>query len=313
MNDNFYITLISNAPSRYQETNTTSSFRTDLYSELPINNGENYEVALTEVLYLHSWKIKAGIIEYSFENDLKTIEICIFDGENISKLLKRINSQILETIGRKIFDKRLKVYEIESLKKDNQKKLNEIKGKYPRNDYETGLDNDVISDIKKTESEIVEMPKFFLENDNIFIGIYNTARIQFFGIINTILKIKNKENISKIYLKENGLTRKEQINETFTFKESEPIQITQKLYFYTDFISNQFVSNIKTPLLRSIIIDYHDEVQIKATHFSSPYYLKVNKTNISSILIEIKDEKGLPIMFENATVEIKLHFRRIKK
>jgi hypothetical protein len=59
MSDDFYVTLISNAPSRYEETNTTSSFRTDLYSELPINNGQ-FEVALTEVLYIHSWRINAG-------------------------------------------------------------------------------------------------------------------------------------------------------------------------------------------------------------------------------------------------------------
>ena len=101
-------------------------------------------------------------------------------------------------------------------------------------------------------------------------------------------------------------------NETI-FSETEPIQITQKLYFYTDFISHQFVSNIKTPLLRSIVIDYHTDYKIKASHFDSPYYLKINKTSINSILIEIKDERGQPILFENSSVEIKLHFRKTQK
>ena len=309
MND-FYVTLISNAPSRYEATNTTSSFRTDLYSELPTEN-EQYEVARTEVLYVHSWKINAGILTYKYkEEETSKINLYILDGENITAFIKRLNAQISETIGKKIYNQRLKVFQEENLKTDNQTKLNKMKGIYPNHKYELSLDNDVINDIKKNEGELIEAPKFFIENGDVYLGIYNIVEIQIFGPVNNILKTENQENVSKLYKKVEGVIRKEQINKETTFKETEPIQITQKLYFYTDIIAHQFVTNIKTPLLRSIIIDYHSDIKIKSSHFSIPYYLKINKTSINSILIEIKDEKGQPILFENSSVEIKLHFRK---
>jgi hypothetical protein len=283
MSDDFYVTLISIAPSRYEETNTTSSFRTDLYSELPINNGQ-FEVALTEVLYIHSWRINAGKLSYKFNDVTTFINIYILDGETISTFLKRLNTQISEIIGKKIYDERLKVYQEETLKPDNQAKLKEMRGKYPTNKFELALDRDIISDIKKTEGEFVEAPKFFLDAGNIYLGIYNKVELQIFGVLNSILNSNNTDNVSKTYKKETESNGKEQINNETIFSETEPIQITQKLYFYTDFISHQFVSNIKTPLLRSIVIDYHTDYKIKASHFDSPYYLKINKTSINSLI-----------------------------
>ena len=213
-------------------------------------------------------------------------------------------------IGKKIYNKRLTIFQEENLKTGNQTKINQMKGKYPTHKYELSLDNDVIKDIKQTEGELIEAPKFFIENGDVYLGIYNIVEIQIFGPLNNILKIENQESVSKLFKKADGVIRKEQINKDTTFKETEPIQITQKLYFYTDIIAHQFVANIKSPLLRSIIIDYNSDIKIKSSHFSIPYYLKINKTSINNILIEIKDEKGQPILFENSSVEIKLHFRK---
>jgi hypothetical protein len=105
--DNFYITLVSDAESRYID-NTTSSFRTDISNEIETQN--DYYVALTEVIYLHSWKINAGVLQYSYKGDDIIIYLEIFDGESISEFFSRINKTLIDKVLIKIYDQRFIEY-----------------------------------------------------------------------------------------------------------------------------------------------------------------------------------------------------------
>jgi hypothetical protein len=301
--DNFYITLVSNAESRYID-NTTSSFRTDISNEIQTQN--DYYVALTEVIYLHSWKIDAGILHYSIKNDDITLLLEIFDGESISEFFSRINKSLFDSVLRKIYDQRFIEYVKQLNLPNTDEQIKNFDGILPKNGYDTFKEESVIANIIASESEIKLIPKFYLYENNLYIKIENDASIKFEGRIKELLKT------TKSIFKSDLPRRLERINDDGIFSSQKPLQITQKLYIYTDIIDYQYVASIKSPLLRTIVIDYNTDYKIKTSHFDTPYYLKVNKTNISTILIEIKDEKGNPIHFENSSVELKLHFKKIK-
>ena len=301
--DNFYITLVSNAESKYID-NTTSSFRTDIANEIQTQN--DYYVALTEVIYLHSWKINAGILQYSFKDDDITIFLEIFDGESLSEFFSRINKSLLDNVLIKIYDKRFIEYMRQLKLPNNEEQIKSLDGILPKNKYYSFKEDLVIANILANESEIKEIPKFYLYENNLYLKIENGASIKLDGVIKELLKT------NKSVFKSELPRRLERINDDGIFYNQKPLQITQKLYIYTDIIDYQYIANIKSPLLRTIVIDYNTDFIIKTTHFDTPYYLKVNKTNISTILIEIKDEKGNPIHFENRSVEFKLHFKKIK-
>lgn len=301
--DNFYITLVSNAESRYID-NTTSSFRTDIANEIQTQN--DYYVALTEVIYLHSWKINAGILQYSFKDDDIKIFLEIFDGESLSEFFSRINKSLLDNVLIKIYYKLFIEYMRQLKLPNNEEQIKSLDGILPKNKYYSFKEDLVIANILGNESEIKEIPKFYLYENNLYLKIENGASIKLDGVIKELLKT------NKSVFKSELPRRLERINDDGIFYNQKPLQITQKLYIYTDIIDYQYIANIKSPLLRTIVIDYNTDFKIKTTHFDTPYYLKVNKTNISTILIEIKDEKGNPIHFENSSVELKLHFKKIK-
>ena len=303
MSDNFYVTLVSNSESRYED-NTTSSFRTDLINE--IQTSSDYYVALTEFIYLHSWKIRAGTLEYTLNSEKQEIKIEVFDGETIEDLLSRLNTTIKDLVLKKIYRSRHLQFE-EIVKLSNpQEKLKSVEGILPSDYYNDSPDIRVIYDITRNDVEYTDAPKFLLFEKNIYISITNKAVIKIEGLISEVINCRKN-----VLFQINSIGKLEKINQEVLFSKEKPIQLTQKLYIYSDLIEYQYIANLKSPLLRTIVIDYHTDYKIKTSHFNSSYYLKVNKTNFSSILIEIKDEKGNPILFEKSSVELKLHFKRI--
>ena len=81
------------------------------------------------------------------------------------------------------------------------------------------------------------------------------------------------------------------------------------LYIYTDIIDYQLVGSTRIPLLRNLVLDYNSTRKTIWVHYDQPHYLRVNKTEIRSILIDIRDDKGNKILFDSGSITIKLHFR----
>jgi hypothetical protein len=52
------------------------------------------------------------------------------------------------------------------------------------------------------------------------------------------------------------------------------------------------------PLLRTLVIDYKNVGRTLISHFDTPHYIKINKEEINSILIDIRDNLGEKIYFE---------------
>lgn len=81
------------------------------------------------------------------------------------------------------------------------------------------------------------------------------------------------------------------------------------IFVYTNIIEDCIVGNASVPLLRNVLVsgNYGDIVQ---QTFIQPHYLNISQNRIKDIEIILRDDKGELIPFEHGKVIIKLHFRR---
>ncbi len=84
------------------------------------------------------------------------------------------------------------------------------------------------------------------------------------------------------------------------------------MYVYTDIIEYQSVGDSYVPLLRCVHItrESNDTVSVR---YDKPHYASVNKSNITDITIELKDDQNRVIPFAYGKVIVKLHFRPTKQ
>ncbi len=83
------------------------------------------------------------------------------------------------------------------------------------------------------------------------------------------------------------------------------------MYIYTDMIEYQSVGNSYVPLLRTVHIEGAPN-GIVSIRFDKPHYAPVNKSNITDICIEVKDDQNKYVRFTYGKVVAKLHFRPVK-
>ena len=143
-------------------------------------------------------------------------------------------------------------------------------------------------------------------NENVFLQFANTFHtIEFKGRICEILKT-NEYTVfkgSKNDLNYIPVNTIEKINQYSL------ITLVGVLYIYTDIIDYQLVGSGRIPLLRNVVLDYNESRKTTWVHYDQPHYLRVNQTEIRSILIDIRDENGNKILFDSGSITIKLHFR----
>ena len=310
----FYVTLPSNSDSSDPE-NTTTNYTTN-YKETIKLPGE-YEVALVEAIYNLSWFLPVGSILYSYSETNKTPEIEVIpiifhDGDSIIHLIEKLNTRLQEYVLIKKYNERYKLYkeneELTFRNKDNSlfNKIILPDTLFPHSIYGTKNNMSVINDIKTKEGEYVQLPMLKYSNEEIFFQFSNTFHfIKFKGQICDILKTNESDMFSsdkKVlnYVKVNTL---EKINQ-FSL-----ISLVGALYIYTNIIDYQYVGSGRIPLLRNIVLDYNSTRKTTWIHYDMPHYLRVNQTEIRSILIDIRDDKGNKILFDSGSITIKLHFR----
>jgi hypothetical protein len=127
----------------------------------------------------------------------------------------------------------------------------------------------------------------------------NRQKSQF--IVKPFIAIRNEKN--NIFL----------INDKkITVKRKEFIPMVKHFVIYTNIIEDNLVFNTLAPVLKIIKPEgiYSDYI---CKTFDNPHYLHVNKTFISSILIQIKDQDLNFVQFNPGSFVIKLHFRPVKK
>ena len=301
----FYVTLPSNAVSSSNKNNTTTCYRTDFDDRIILNS--NYEVGVVEVIYKLSWFLPVGSIRYSYSKDkYENIPIVFHDGDSIKKCIEKINLSMQEYVIIKIYNQRYQKF-IDNV--DPKIILDEKL--YPRSSYNIENKNNnlqVVDDIRKNENEYIKIPMIRINNDELFIQFSNMMyTLKFNGQLAEILNTDENQIFSNVSEKYETFFVK--INSKERVNSEEIISLVGTLYIYTDIIEHQYVGQNRMPLLRNIVIDYNTNQRTTWTHYDVPHYIKVNKTEISSILIDIRDEYGNKILFDNGSLIIKLHFR----
>lgn len=98
---------------------------------------------------------------------------------------------------------------------------------------------------------------------------------------------------------------------------SRPASLTgampSSMFVYSDISENCITGDVQTPLLRVVPIDA-DNFQYGTTKiksFSAPRYIPLIRNNLHTIEIDIRDEFGNSIPFEQGTLTVTLHFKRL--
>ena len=81
------------------------------------------------------------------------------------------------------------------------------------------------------------------------------------------------------------------------------------IFVYTDIIDYQLVGDSYSQLLQTVITTDKNYASIVSTKFDNPHYVPVNKSMITSINIDLRDDLGNKILFQNGKTIAKLHFR----
>jgi hypothetical protein len=185
------------------------------------------------------------------------------------------------------------------------------------------LFNNIETKLKKIFLDKKLYIKFTIESNNIKIKIkelLSTDEIQYDQIENDSNKKKISTNnnyfvqlsgILPIILEcsKNKFFDNDELSNIYTAKSI--IHKNESFYFYTDIIDYQFVGDTKAPLLTtaSIIGEPGNAIQI---FFENPQYVDVNKSELFTINIQIKNSQDEFIRFSNnslSNVIVKLHFR----
>jgi hypothetical protein len=323
MNQTGYITLPSNEKDTNTE-NTTTRYITNF--DQPIKLDGLYEIALVEAIYKQSWFVPVGFVNYSY-SELGTpvnwikIPILFYDSENIIHFCKRINDQMKTFILVKIYNSRFELSKIiKNLKNENDKETKFDETLYPKTEYDLSnkIKNkqSVIEDIKKNEREYVDSPTLIYHNKHIIIEFKNKIQaVTFEGDIASILKCEIFNNIineSKVFNASNNLNQTSLLEcEIDLIDATQAIYLLGTLFIYSDIADYVYYGSRMMPLLRTLVIDYKTPGRTLISHFDTPHYIKINKEEINSILIDIRDQEGRKIYFDNSQIAIKLHYRPI--
>lgn len=83
----------------------------------------------------------------------------------------------------------------------------------------------------------------------------------------------------------------------------------KSIYVYMDIIENQYVGDVKVPLLRVIPINssYGD---VSCVKYDKPHFISLNRSNIQTIEVNLMDDAGEFISFEAGKAIVTLVFRR---
>lgn len=285
----FYVTLPSNSSMDLFPNNTISNFSVALKE--PIRLEKNYEVALVEITYKHSWSLNVGnlfidLVEPKF---LDKFDLVYHDGENIRNFALRLNGEIIQFYLEKEYNRRFE------LQKNNITEENTL---LPNAQYSvSNQDYQVVEQIKSLPW-FKNLPFFLADQYRFVIHISGIAHVRFDGAILGILNLKAKwyyasDNVKFIY--------------SGTIDDPNP-NIIQSLFVYCDIIDYQYVGDAYVPLLRNVVVE-NSFPKTAIAHYDNPHYLNINKSEINTIHVEIRDDSGQTIKFDKGKVIIKLHFR----
>ena len=280
--NNYYMTLPSNVKSNVRK-NKTSHFLTELPKAIEIER-ENWEAALVEIDYPHSWynvkprECRFSIFKASTSDRDQVIKqvIVLTPGyynsaqEIIRDILEKKNNLFSSHVLFDSISRKVRIYIANGEGIHLTRPLANLLGflRPVREFHENYFEITKYRNIEFTEVDDNNVPfaNESLETENDFTKIIADRAFDIYNGLNSI-------------------------------------------YVYTNIIEDCIVGNASVPLLRNVLVSgsYGDIVQ---QTFIQPHYLRISQNRIKDIEIILRDDKGDLIPFEHGKVIVKLHFRR---
>lgn len=269
--------------------NSISDFTVTL--KQPIRFDCQYEVALVELTYKHSWSLNVGklFIELADQDGWDSLDLIYHDGENIKNFALRLNAQVQQYYIEKEYNRRF------IMRESGKTEQNLI---LPDSKYTSTNKNFEVLDQILSSNWYRNLPMFTADPYRFVINFRDKSRVRFDGNIIKILNLENNwyKAIENAQFITAGLIDDPNPN------------IIESLFIYCDIIDYQFVGDAYAPLLRNVVVD-NIFPKTAWMHYDNPHYVDINKSEISTIHVEIRDDIGEKIRFDGGKVIIKLHFR----
>lgn len=278
----FYITLPCNASTDVYPDNRISNYKTRLARNMNLKG--QWEVGLIEFYYPISW--------YTFN-------------EEDAAFIINADPDILGYDENHYEEDRDVIIYIKEKKLQNVSKV--------CNTLKTGYYEDVLFLIREINANLP--PRVTLGYDHIKNRIFlkapaNTSLI-FYGKLAIILGLKSGVSLGSVKQQQHEDHSDGAPVVTYAPHQADIRGAFYGMYIYSDMIEYQSVGDSYVPLLRTVHIDgsSNDSVSVR---FNKPHYVPVNKSNITDICIEVKDDQNKHVRFTYGKVVAKLHFRPVK-
>jgi hypothetical protein len=239
-----------------------------------------------------------------FDDQLTQVfPLSIIDGEDIEQFFRRLEDDIKKFYTELLYTNRYNVYREKKKKYPDYKYNQELDAIEPYNKDFFFKDDNLLINLIQDEFTFSGLPKFSFGSFGFKIALGHGVQLEFRGPICRILKLS--EDLV-IYKKNKDV----KIAYESLLATTKSINLTQMLFIYTDIIPPQVVGDTRASLIRTVHVE-NDHQKGSFISFENPQYFPVNKTEISSINININDETGKPVQFINSLVSVTLHFRPI--
>ncbi|MDI9312032.1 MAG: hypothetical protein QM535_17595 [Limnohabitans sp.] len=272
MNESFYLFLPSNVKDNTLK-NTIGNYITYLPTTLKLN-GE-WEVGLSEILLTKTW--------FNIPNN-EIIKIFMEEGApTYSKILEEGIYKNLEQL----------IFEI-------NKNLNDIINYYH---YQISTEKGITSPqfyLTENKSHMILKPGYI--NGKIVLPLLSNN-------LYSILGFNIEENLYDLH-KEITIGAQKYKGGKKSKSVPDLKNIINVIYVYTDIIKSSIVGDTFTRILRAISVpnkEYGETIQIM---YENPHFFKIDRNEIQSIEIDIKDDTGQTLKFDGGRVVTVLHFRK---
>ena len=338
---NTYITLPSNVTKNFFLDNTTSNYRTKLAMDM--NFEGTWGVGLSELHYPRTWNVfqKSSyfILLFSRHDGLGRLKVSppIPEEPNMRYFNKQASNGVnitlpydVQVTNNEDGTETTTYYNAQGAALDYTPSFDLFEIQIPPGNYRSPEEvcqyiNKYISQVqiyltkdvsKYTSLLLGQISNFFTaEHNKKLKRICFTSDIPFleFLIFNDefgrMLGFANEDFASHPYIEKRML---------FRLNTTNPIifQVPSSIYVYTDIIEPERVGDSMASLLRVIPVQdaEKDETENSAlvNHvFQRIYYKRVNRNSISSIQIQMADDKGEMIPFDNGVAIAVLNFRKV--
>lgn len=276
MENEFYLTLLSNSSMKYFSNNTTTKFITQLHKRIRLSG--NWVVGIAEIQY------PCSFLAVSAADNLIYYRTTPPDPEEKSI------EELLNTASKYFNDDDEQV-----LYKNNDWNVLRI----PAGNYESI--NGIIATIN-THELLKKLLKFSYNKLTKRVSLTLNTELPVMGLSQRLaLQLGYKPGVNIA------------LNKVPAHPANIWVGLPSQMFIYCDIVEPQLVGDVLSPLVRivNVTADNYNYGSHKDVIFSPTHYIPVMRKEFENLEIDIRTETGAPMPFEFGTLSLKLHFKKV--